>query len=319
MLEPGAATLPDSTIAWVQAVLGPDVRLISVQRLLGGWTSDMRRLRTESAAGERSYVLRSFSKPFYVRHAEGLLQREADVLGLLDRSGIPAARVVALDARAEHCDHPSLLRTHLPGAIALDEAGAPQRGEQLAEMLARIHALDVPSARRPRPHQLWTPPELTRMPDGTERPEPWTRALQLVRRPAPVPPGCFLHRDYHPGNVLFDGGPGRPRISGIVDWVETSWGPADLDVAHCSTALALLHGASHGLGFADHYVAAGGKVAADPAARLYFYLLDALHYAPNPEKLATPWREVGRVDLTPERLCERMDDYVLGLLARFDS
>ncbi len=45
-----------------------------------------------------------------------------------------------------------------------------------------------------------------------------------------------------------------------MDWVETSWGPADLDVAHCSTALALLHGVRVGMGPAEHYLAAGGAL-----------------------------------------------------------
>ena len=32
------------------------------------------------------------------------------------------------------------------------------------------------------------------------------------------------------------------RVTGLVDWVETSTGPADLDVAHCASRLAGLHG-----------------------------------------------------------------------------
>ena len=58
------------------------------------------------------------------------------------------------------------------------------------------------------------------------------------------------------------------------------------------------------------------KALADPATRLHFYLLDALHYAPDPEKLATPWREAGRTDLTPERLHSRIESYVQALLDR---
>ena len=142
----------------------------------------------------------------------------------------------------------------------------------------------------------------------------WARAIDIVRGPVPAHASCFLHRDYHPGNVLFEGSGASTRIAGVVDWVETSWGPADLDVAHCSTALALLHGPELGLRFADRYAAAGGTLAPDRATRLYFYLLDALHYAPDPEKLATPWREAGRLDLTPELLQHRIEHYVQALL-----
>jgi hypothetical protein len=38
--------------------------------------------------------------------------------------------------------------------------------------------------------------------------------------------------------VLWLGG----RVTGVVDWVETSIGPAWLDVAHCSTNLAIVLG-----------------------------------------------------------------------------
>ncbi|MGH3392350.1 MAG: hypothetical protein ACRDOO_26060 [Actinomadura sp.] len=51
---------------------------------------------------------------------------------------------------------------------------------------------------------------------------------------------------------------------GVVDWVETSWGPADLDVAHCSTALALLYGTQACMPFAESYTGQGGRLSADP-------------------------------------------------------
>src|SRR5690606_2080095 len=121
----------------------------------------------------------------------------------------------------------------------------------------------------------------------------------------------------HPGNVLFTEEDAGPRISGVVDWVETSWGPADLDVAHCATALALLHGVDTGLRFADLHPAAGGTPAEDPGAHLHWRLLDALAHAPDAEKLAVPWRELGRTDLTPGVLAHRLEGYVEALLERY--
>lgn len=310
-----AEVLAPATRAWVERAIGEGAQIMSVTRLIGGWTSDMRLLRVRSGGGERLLVLRSFSKPFFLRHAEGLLAREATVLAQLEGEAIPVARVIAVDARGEHCAHPSLLRTHLAGAIRLEDDGAAARSAQLAEMLAEIHRIAVPAEARPRSYQIWTPPQLMRAPAASARPDLWAHAIDIARRPAPPHESCFLHRDYHPGNVLFAPGE-RPRITGVVDWVETSWGPADLDVAHCSTALTVLHGPDFGLRFADLFRAAGGVLAADPATRLHFYLLDALHYAPDPEKLATPWREAGRTDLTPERLHSRIESYVQALLDR---
>ena len=157
-----------------------------------------------------------------------------------------------------------------------------------------------------------------RLPESTGRPDVWRRAVDIIRRDPPAYRPCFLHRDFRPGNVLFTGqGPGL-EISGVVDWVETSWGPADLDVAHCSTALALLYGVPEGMRFAERYAACGGTLSEAPAAHLYWRVLDALAFAPDAEKVADPWRELGREDLTPDLLTARLEEYLDALLRRFD-
>ncbi|MFF3631254.1 phosphotransferase family protein [Streptomyces sp. NPDC002164] len=307
-----------ATRAWVEKSLAPGERIEAVEQLRGGWTSWMRRVDVSGPQGARVLVLRSFVKPFYVRHAPGLLTREADVLRLLaDGTGVPAARLVAVDARAEHCDHPSLLMTLLPGRVRVDDAGAPERIGPLARQLADIHAVRVTHANRPRTYQAWTAPGRVQVPAATGRAGLWRRAVDVIRREPPSYEPRFLHRDFHPGNVLFAESGAGVRVSGVVDWVETSWGPADLDVAHCSTALALLHGVSTGMGFAGQYTCAGGRLADDDADHLYWRLLDALAYAPDAEKGAVPWRELGRTDLTPDVLAARLEDYVDCLFDRF--
>ncbi|MEV6976862.1 phosphotransferase [Kitasatospora sp. NPDC093806] len=314
-----------STRAWVERGLGPAEHLTDAEPLRGGWTSRMRRLSVAGPSGPRALVLRSFVKPFFLRHAEGLLSREAAILRLLAGTDVPAATLVDVDATARHCDHPSLLMTLLPGTVRLDDAGADRRADLLAAQLLRIHRTEVTAATRPRDYQAWTAPERVAVPAATGRPELWRRAVDAIRREPPEYAGTFLHRDFHPGNVLFEGGrdaAGRGdddglRISGVVDWVETSWGPADLDVAHCSTALALLHGVPLGLGFADRYLGAGGTLAAAGPAHLYWRLLDALAFAPDAEKVAGPWRELGRTDLTPALLTARLEDYLQALFDRY--
>jgi aminoglycoside phosphotransferase (APT) family kinase protein/dienelactone hydrolase len=298
-----------ATRAWVDKQLaeGRSVREVrEATPLRGGWSSQIRRLALDD--GTR-LVLRSFVKPFFRRHAPGLLTREASVLTLLGPyDDIPTPELYAVDAAAEHCDHPSLLMSLLPGEVRVDEQELARRVELLARLLVRVH--EVVPGERPRPYQAWTSPERVRTPGGA----PWERAVDVIRREPPAYEGCFLHRDFHPGNVLFTGAGDTLRISGVVDWVETSWGPADLDVAHCSTALALLHGEAYGLGFRERYEAHGGRPLAAAEDHLYWRLLDALAYSPDAEKLAVPWRALGRTDLTPEVLTARLTAYVAGLL-----
>ncbi|MDJ0386214.1 phosphotransferase [Streptomyces sp. G-G2] len=305
-----------ATRSWVEKGLSGEERIENVVRLRGGWTSEMRRLDLRGPRGPRSLVLRSFVKPFYVRHAEGLLTREATVLRLLGDTDVPAATLAAVDAAARSCDHPSLLMSLLPGTVRLGDQGVDGRAALLARQLVGIHGLAVTARDRPRPYQAWTSPERVRPPAATERPGLWQRAVDVIRRDPPAYRGCFLHRDFHPGNVLFAGSGDDLRISGVVDWVETSWGAADLDVAHCSTALALLHGIPAGMAFPDHYTAAGGTLADDDRAHLYWRLLDALGFAPDAEKVAVPWRELGRADLTPPVLAQRLEGYLQALFDR---
>lgn len=40
---------------------------------------------------------------------------------------------------------------------------------------------------------------------------------------------CFVHRDFHPGNVLWN----RGRITGVVDWESGCIGPPSIDISHC--------------------------------------------------------------------------------------
>jgi aminoglycoside phosphotransferase (APT) family kinase protein len=298
-----------ATRAWVAKQL-PEGRTVDTSSFLnGGWSAQMRRLTLDDGTG---LALRTFVKPFFRRHAPGLLGREAEILALLaGQEGVPVPELIGVDATAEHCDHPSLLMSVLPGRVRVDEEELARRVDLLAAQLARIHRV-VP-AERPRPYQAWTSPERVNAPEG----EVWERAVDVIRRDPPVFEGCFLHRDFHPGNVLFTGAGAGLRISGVVDWVETSWGPADLDVAHCSTALALLHGPEYGLGFRERYAAHGGRRLADGPDHLYWRLLDALAYAPDAAKLAGPWRELGRTDLTPMVLGGRLEAYVTGLLGRY--
>jgi aminoglycoside phosphotransferase (APT) family kinase protein/dienelactone hydrolase len=298
-----------ATRAWVAKQLD-DGRSVAASHLMsGGWSSQMRRLSLDDGT---ALVQRTFVKPFFRRHGPGLLAREASVLALLaGKEGIPAPSLVAVDATAEHCDHPTLLMSALPGRVRVDEDDLDRRLDLLAAQLVRIHSV-VPDE-RPRPYQAWTSPQRVHTSDGPL----WQRAVDVIRRDPPPHEGCFLHRDFHPGNVLFTEAGPTLRISGVVDWVETSWGPADLDVAHCSTALALLHGPAYGLEFRERYEAHGGRDLADGPDHLYWRLLDALAYSPDAAKLAEPWRELGRDDLTSEVLRERLEAYVGGLLQRY--
>lgn len=136
----------------------------------------------------------------------------------------------------------------------------------------------------------------------------WEKALALLTGPRPEEPDCFIHRDYHPGNVLWS----RGRLTGAVDWINASCGPAPIDVGHCRLNLATLHGVET----ADRFLAVyqsltGQKVEHHP----YWDIITAIEWLPQPRVFAG-WRDMGLPQLTPEVVRARLDEHVAAAVAR---
>ncbi len=263
-------------------------------------------VRLTAEDGERA-VLRLMTKQPWRRHAAGLLAREATVQQQLGRSSIPAPRSIAVDPAGDHAGAPAHLMSWLPGRLCLDSA-ADGVLEAFAQTLVEIHRFE-PGQERPREYQSWAPPSKRVVPPWARRPVLWSRAFALLEQPEPAYAGTFLHRDFHLGNVLWS----RARISGVVDWVETSWGPADLDVAHAATYLSMLHGVEAAASFIGVYRRRAGEHHDEDEFR-YWNVLDIVGYLPDPAKVVQPWRDSGvdiGDDLARSRLEHRLEQ-VLG-------
>ncbi|MEV0729566.1 aminoglycoside phosphotransferase family protein [Polymorphospora sp. NPDC050346] len=287
-----------TAVRWVETVWRR--RVTATRRLTGGWTSSV--LRLTAADGEEA-VLRLMTKEPWRRHAAGLLTREADVQARLGRSSIPVPRSLALDPSGAEAGVPAHLMSYLPGRLRLDDVSTQAIGT-LADLLVTIHRFD-PGSAKPREFQSWAGPDKRVVPRWARRPDLWERAFEELDRPAPAYVGTFLHRDFHLGNVLWTG----ERISGVVDWVETSWGPAHLDVAHAATYLAMLHGTASAAGFTDAYRQRARDRPDDDEVR-YWNIMDIVGYLPDPAKVVQPWRDHGLTighDLTRVRLEQRLE------------
>jgi aminoglycoside phosphotransferase (APT) family kinase protein len=313
-----AATVRPLTLAWVRRHLEAGERIVGAEALHGGATADMRRLTiSRRDGGTRHLVLRSFVAPTRQGPAEELLHREADALTALTSTDVSAPGLVAVDPTAVHCEYPSLLMTRLPGRTVLDDEGLETRLPLLARQLVTVHA--VRPAVRPPKYVALTTADTVVTPEHADA-AVWAAAIDVIRKPAPRYEGRFLHRDFQPGNVLFDLLPEVPsgavgaQITGVVDWAAASWGPADLDVAHCSTNLALLHGPVWGLRFTEAYQEAGGMLAAAADERLYWQVRAPLAFSEEAQWVAQPWREAGRTELTTRAVEERLDAYVTSLM-----
>ena len=272
----------EAAVAWAQAAWGRPV--VNVSRLSGGWTSDMFRLTADT--GEQA-VLRLMSRDPWRRHAPAMLARESSVQTQLGRGPVPVPLSIAVDPDGSRAGVPAHLMTWLPGKVELERCDDTLL-TQLAATLSDIHRHD-PGNDRPRAYQSWAPAAKRVVPDWTERAELWERAFRLLEEERPPFRGVFLHRDFHLGNVLWQGG----QPSGIVDWVETSWGPAALDVAHCMTYLAMLHGACASGRFLDAYSSLAPSMGKASDVR-YWAVMDIVGYLPGPAKIVQPWRDLGK-------------------------
>jgi len=277
----------ERAVAWAAEQWGREVR--RVDRLHGGWTSTM--LRLTDADGDRA-VLRLMTREPWRRHARELLAREAVVQALLAGSAVPVPVSLAIDLDGSSGD-PAHLMSWLPGRLELTRCDDDLL-TRLAALLARIHAVD-PGERRPRAYQSWAQPAKRMVPDWARRPSTWTAAFDVLAAPPPSYDARFLHRDFHLGNVLWSAG----EVTGVVDWVETSWGPAALDVAHAATYLAMLHGAEP----AARFDGLCGPV--DEHDR-YWQVMDVVGYLPDPVKVAQPWRDQG-IEITDSTVRERLE------------
>lgn len=310
-----ATVLRPLTRAWVGRQLRAGEQIVQTEILRGGITAEMRKLTIGTPNGDtRELVLRSYVDPYYVKHAQASLTAEAGALTLLGGTDVAAPELVAVDPGAAQCEYPSLLMTHLAGRTVLTDDGVEARVPLLARQLVAIHA--VRPAERPPGYSALTTADTVVVPGDADK-AAWAAAIDVIRGPAPPYEGRFLHRDFQPGNVLFDVPPSEPaqaRITGVVDWAGVCWGPADLDVAHCATNLAVLHGPAWGPRFAEAYEQAGGVLAADTSDRLYWMVRDALACSEEVQAVAQPWQEAGRAELTTRAVAERLDAYIKMLL-----
>jgi aminoglycoside phosphotransferase (APT) family kinase protein len=260
---------PDArALRWAEEQLG--IPVTSAVPLNGGITSTILALTT--ASGDRA-VLRLMTREPWRTHGAEMTRRERETQLMLADTGVPAPRSVALDADGSHAGEAAHLMTLLPGRV--DEERADDAYLQaLASTLAGIHELRP--AARPRTYQSWAVPAKRVVPDWATDPAAWRQAFAIADRKPPAYDGTFLHRDFQARNVLWT----RADLSGVVDWVETSWGPAWLDVAHCRTHLAFTHGTAVADRFSDAYAGLTGR---EPAP--YWDVLDLVGWLPSPHRV----------------------------------
>ena len=291
--------------SWIEDVTGG--RVASVAVLPGATSSVLHSVAVEVNGERRSLVLRRFTNRDWVRREPDVAVREAASLQQATRARLPVPELVATDRDGTYCGVPATLATMMPGEVVLRPGNWKGWLDGLAGAAAKIHRVDA--AGFPWSYRRYNEGESLAVPGWSKQPDAWKRAIQIVQGAAPSFRSCFIHRDYHPSNVLWLDG----RVSGVVDWVNGCRGPAGIDVAWCRHNLANLHGVSIADDFLAAYIAAAGS---DSAYDPYWDLMSVVELLPGPPAMYEGWRAAGFPNISNTTMRERVDAYVASVVAR---
>jgi len=289
-------------LTWVEQTLGRGARVVATRLLTGGLTSLVHELAVVRNGRRSRYVLRSWAPDN--EHKDWILRTvaaEAAVLTALERSDVPAPRLVASTGDVA-AGGPALLMTRVPGRVFLMPRDREHWLRQMAQMLARIHALDATGAE----FESWLEAGKLTPPADASRADIWREAFALVAEQRKATRTCFIHRDYQHFNLLWS----RERLTGVIDWGGAGMGPPDVDVGHCRLNLTLLFSVNVAERFRDLYEAESGR-----AVDQYWDLHALLSYGPD-WKNFLPLQIDGRAPLEVEGMTRRMEEVLTLALRR---
>jgi aminoglycoside phosphotransferase (APT) family kinase protein len=225
---------PARALRWAAAAVDPEATVVNCRALAGGTSSAVHELEVIGDGGRRHrLVLRRFVRLDWLAEEPDLATHEAAALIAVAPSRVPTPTLVASDPDGATVGVPAILMTMLDGEIDWDPPALEDYLRRLAQALELIHRIPVPadgSLPAYRPYAV----RLRRSPAWASEPDVWTHAVELARRAAPSAERMLIHRDYHPGNVLWR----DRRVTGVVDWVNASIGSPWADVGHCRMNLA---------------------------------------------------------------------------------
>jgi aminoglycoside phosphotransferase (APT) family kinase protein len=299
--------VPDRVLKWVVDSVGSRAIVRATRQLHGGTSSLVHHVSLEVNQVVRDFVLRQFNKEEWLRAEPDLALHEAESLRWAARTGLPTPEIVAFDETGNACGIPTVLMARLEGTVVMTPPHMDDWLNKLAKAAMRINAVDADHF----PWTYFTYNDIASLvtPSWSSLPEQWNQVINIVRGPRPEVRPCFIHRDYHPANVLWDG----DTVSGVVDWVNACRGPAGIDVGHCRLNLALLHGIATADAFLSAYQHhAGTAFSYDP----YWDLVSLIDGLFEPPHVSPAWTVLGVTGLTDNMMVERMDAYMVSLLQR---
>ena len=218
---------PPEALRWVTNVVGAN-QVDGVRALPGGSSAAMHLVTVRHGRGHQRVVLRRFLRHEQQAERPSRARLEANALEHVAAAPIPTPSLLGCDPDGRLTGVPTVLMTELPGQPCWDGQPRTRWAHQLAETAVAIHQLPLPAPCATRGYrrygqQSYEPPRW-----AADR-NTWDQAIHIFHGPTPAGPVCFIHRDFHPGNLLWQ----RSHLSGVVDWESASVGPPHVDLGHC--------------------------------------------------------------------------------------
>jgi aminoglycoside phosphotransferase (APT) family kinase protein len=296
-------SLPPRARAWVESIAPHAV--VDVTPIGGGMT-DTKWLVHLAEGGP--LVIRWADPQVWGDTGREHVRREALACRLLAGSGLLSPELLGIDLDGAITGGPANLMTWRPGRVRLDRLG-PAAIEDWARLAVAVHRHPVVEERRP-PTFTFRGPTEPQVPSWSRWPPLWRQAIDVWHAGPPPTPYGLLHRDFHLGNTLWQG----DRVTGLIDWAETSWGPPDLDVAHARADFAMLHTTADADDFRAAYLRLGGRLDPDPDAARFWAISDIFGFLPDPAHILVAVAP-GRPDLSPDVVRQGLEDLLAETLA----
>jgi aminoglycoside phosphotransferase (APT) family kinase protein len=240
--------LPRVARGWLRRQVGPGARIVSEHARSGGTASAVHAVTVDDATGARRHlILRRYVRADWLAEEPDLAEHEARVLDLLEPTPVDAPRLVAVDPDGAECGVPAVLMTRMPGRVRWAPGDVEGFVTRLVDAMLSVHAVRVPAGVELRPFRPYGRGKPLEPPRGTTVPDAWWRAIEVHAGAAPRDEAVLVHRDFHPGNVLWSGS----EVSAVIDWSSASVGAPEVDVAHCRVNLAV----ALGVDVADRFLA----------------------------------------------------------------
>jgi aminoglycoside phosphotransferase (APT) family kinase protein len=247
--------IPDTTNKFEAIIhrIDPRFTLLNATKLEGGVSAQVTALEVRLPHGEhRKLVVRQYGKanlssdPKVASHELGLLK-------VLRSHNLPVPEPLYADESNEVLSSPYMVIAFIDGETVYEPMDATDFVKQMADVLVRIHAINVNEDLSFLPNQtkVFTD-RLQQRPSTLDETLSESRirdALASVLPPIQANKSVLLHGDFWPGNTIWKHG----KLAGVIDWEDAAHGDPLVDLGNGRLEILMFFGVGAMQVFTDLY------------------------------------------------------------------